>query len=261
MPPGLWENDRTNGFATPGTFSSDGCDDFDVRSAEVPPGVPDLYYLSRSGHGHTCPTLGVTVAVMATSAGIPTGNENHLDHFSIGTTPVDVLAVDLNGDGILDLLTADTTQGLVKVLGGASGPSMWNETFVDQNAYSSGSNCASVAAGDISGDGVPDAVIACAGQVHLWVQATSSGKGTGAFNAAGVLNLGTQLNQVALYDMNSDGILDVVAVDAGSGAANAGTIVIALGQGGASFATPTTTAVNAIPGLACRRRCERRWHP
>ena len=62
---------------------------------------------------------------------------------------------DLDGDGVPDLVTANSGPGNVSVLLGNG-----DGTFQSQQAFGVGSGPFSVAIGDLDGDGVPDLVTA-----------------------------------------------------------------------------------------------------
>lgn len=99
----------------------------------------------------------------------------------IGTTTINfAVALDVNGDGILDLVmsegyTGNGVFGLAISLGNGDG------TFQPTVVYQSGTDkfIGGVAIADFNGDGIPDAVIP--GEQGIWI---FIGKGGGTFNAA-----------------------------------------------------------------------------
>jgi hypothetical protein len=83
--------------------------------------------------------------------------------YETGGEPVSVKAADLNGDGLQDLVTANFsngTHGLSLLPQSAANPG----TFLAAETYDTGDYAsASVAIGDLNGDGLPDLVVANAG--------------------------------------------------------------------------------------------------
>jgi hypothetical protein len=137
-----------------------------------------------------------------------------------------------NGDG-----TFKTTSQLTQLFSGATAP--------DPGAY----QLALIA--DINKDSNPDLFVLSGLSLNspsLTLQ-TYLGKGDGTFNAPttvagvkppGTLN-GTQSAPIALEDMNSDGSLDIVALESDPTTQNLD-IAIALGNGDGTFKTPTITS-------------------
>jgi len=134
---------------------------------------------------------------------------------------------DLNGDGILDLVTASNGDISVNaLLGNGDG------TFTPVNrAITTGFvNSFYVALGDLNGDGRLDAVTVTNGAQGVTVML---GNGDGTFQAPQTYDLGgLPGTSIAIGDMNGDGILDLVAV-AQSG--NAGSVVVLPGVGDGTF--------------------------
>jgi hypothetical protein len=75
--------------------------------------------------------------------------------YSVGTGPQAIVAADLNGDGHLDLITANAGSNNISVQIGNSGG-----TFQAAQPYAAGVGPAAVAVGDLNGDGKLDIVTA-----------------------------------------------------------------------------------------------------
>src|SRR5262249_23352977 len=150
--------------------------------------------------------------------------------FSITNYPTGIstssLAIgDLNGDGRLDLVTANiggdplatpTPAGTISVLLGNGGG-----TFSSATPYPTGSVLPSSAAiGDLTGDGRLDLAVANYGSPTSLVPAGTVsvflGAGNGTFPAATPYPTGTGLpgaQSVAIGDLNGDGRLDLVVAN------------------------------------------------
>ncbi|MDB5235008.1 MAG: hypothetical protein JWR44_2001 [Hymenobacter sp.] len=150
--------------------------------------------------------------------------------YSTGTAsdPVSVALGDVNGDGRLDIVTANNNSNAVGVLFGQVGG-----TFAAAVSYSTGANSIplDVKLGDVNGDGRLDIVTA---NQNTSAAGVLLGQVGGTFAAATSYSTGANslpLN-IALGDVNSDGRLDIVATDYDSNA-----VQVLLGQAGGGFST------------------------
>ena len=130
----------------------------------------------------------------AFAAPVPTG---------AGTDPLFLVAADLNGDKLLDLLTASYDDGAIAILyNNKSSPGTFNPPVMLSSPGAS-----QLAVADVNGDGLPDIVSADFG-VSLFVQTSP-----GAFAAPISLYSGGA-NWVAVGDLNGDGAPDIALTDA-----------------------------------------------
>jgi len=151
---------------------------------------------------------------------------------------------DLNGDGKLDLVLADTgPQGSITAVNVLLGTG--DGKFAAAVNYALGGHLddmhlsgyrASVALGDLNSDGKLDIVAA------NWSTNTVSvllGTGAGKFAAHVDYATGYNPGSVALGDMNADGLLDLVTMNA------VGTVSMLLGKGDGTFAPTVDYAAGA----------------
>jgi FG-GAP-like repeat len=153
--------------------------------------------------------------------------------YVVGGTPTAIAAVDLNGDGKIDLVVAAGT-GLSVLLntgGGAFSPAVQLST-----PYSA----LSIAVADLNGDGRPDLIAADKNESSTGDLSVFLNQGGGTFAPAvnyvvGPTNSNATVS-VAAGDFNGDGHQDVVAT-------TGVTFAILLGDGTGILGTPTTYSI------------------
>jgi len=144
--------------------------------------------------------------------------------FAAGSRPVFVSVGDLNGDGKLDLAVADWSDGpggLSVLLGNGDG------TFGPPTKYFTPPRSATVAIGDLNGDGKPDLAVASGNDATVSVML---GRGDGTFGDPRPLAVGSLPSCVVIGDVNADGKLDVVVAGTGPGL-----VSVLLGNGDGTF--------------------------
>ena len=125
--------------------------------------------------------------------------------------PVSIAVGDFNGDGILDLATANENSGNVTVLlGNGSGG------FIPATGspFAVGAGPVSIAVGDFNSDGIPDLAVANYGSSNVTVLL---GNGSGGFTPAtgSPFTVGTSPASIAVADLNGDGIQDLAVANSG----------------------------------------------
>ncbi len=131
---------------------------------------------------------------------------------------------DFNGDGKLDLVTANNVDNTVSVLLGNG-----DGTFASQVTYPVGNYPSSVATGDFNGDGKLDLVTTNYNDNTISVLL---GNGDGTFASQLVSPVGKSPSAVAVGDVNNDGNLDLAVVNTFDN-----TVSILLGNGDGTFNT------------------------
>ena len=149
-------------------------------------------------------------------------------NYGTGSKPDSVAIGDLNGDGKLDLATANTASNSVSVLIGNG-----NGTFATAQSFGAGTGAGSVAIGDFNADNKLDLVTA---NTRPGVNSVSVliGNGNGTFAAAVQYPVGTNPSSVAVGDLNGDGKLDLAAANSGGT-----TVSVLLGNGDGTLGAQT----------------------
>lgn len=128
--------------------------------------------------------------------------------FSVGSDPVQLAAADLNGDGIRDLVVANSGSDSVSVL--LNNPSRPGSFFPAVD-FPCGPAPLSVAIGDLNRDGIPDIAVAVADGVEILFQNTAV---RGVFFPPFFLALEGGAFSVAVGDLDGDLIPDIAAAGA-----------------------------------------------
>jgi hypothetical protein len=160
----------------------------------------------------------VSVLLQIHSGVVPTPSFAPAVDYATGIQPIAIKAADLNGDGKLDLLTANygatfgpNNQGMSVLLQGST-----PGTFAAPVNYATEYRASGLAVGDLNGDGKPDVAVACEGlpgspgAVSVFLQdPAAAGALLPAVNYRGAFGpMG-----VAIADMDGDGRPDLVLAD------------------------------------------------
>jgi len=145
-----------------------------------------------------------------------------------------VVPIDLNGDGKIDLVIAGSpTLGSSGGIGVCFGNG--NGTFQPPVTYAVADDFGFVMIGDFNGDGIPDAALAS--ELGVWI---FIGKGGGVFDP-GVLSISvSNTTGMVSADFNGDGKLDLAFGISGA-------FEVAFGNGNGTFQTPVSYAVSGTP--------------
>jgi hypothetical protein len=153
---------------------------------------------------------------------------------AVGPDPFSVASADFNGDGVLDLVSADQSDNTVSVVLGNS-----DGSFTPPVSYPTGPAPTAVVAGDFNGDGNLDLAVTngnCTYNSRVGIQCGSGtisillGNGDGSFQPHFDYAVGTYPSAVAAGDFNGDGELDLAITNNQDG-----TVSVLLGNGDGTF--------------------------
>jgi len=157
--------------------------------------------------------------------------------YGTGNKPMWVALGDFNGDGKLDVATANQLDGTVSILLGNG-----DGTFQPAVAYAAGVSPETVIAADFNGDGKLDLAVDSMGGDSLSVLL---GNGDGTFGPPASFTTGVDPRQAITGDFNGDGKLDLATANYGSG--NGDTVSILLGNGDGTFQSHVDYTVGSGP--------------
>jgi len=167
--------------------------------------------------------------------------------FAAGTTPAAVIAADLNGDGRLDLVTANFNGDSIAVLLNMSMPVSPLPMFAPQQNFVAGTRLAAIAAADINGDGRLDLVVVDNQASTVAVLLNTTPPGASAISFAPLQSYAVEANPsaLAIADLNGDGKADLVVTSPGSGMVSVLFNTTAPGAPVADFASRQSFAAGA----------------
>ena len=146
--------------------------------------------------------------------------------YGTASNPISVAIEDLNGDGKLDLATANYISNTVSVLLGTG-----DGTFGARTDFETGREPYSLVIGDLNGDGKPDLATA---NKHYSTVSVLLGNGNGTFGARTDFGTGTEPSCVAIGDLNGDGKPDLATANEVPN-----TVSVLLGDGNGTFGAKT----------------------
>lgn len=159
--------------------------------------------------------------------------------------PAFVRAVDVNGDGADDIVSANSRASFhdsISVL-----LSNGDRTFQDERSFRAGTaDPKDLTAGDLNGDGWAD-VVTVTGTDSSGTATILWGRGDGSFPAPDQLAVGRGALAVALGDLNGDGRLDLVTGNSPSYLNPGSSVSVLLGRGDGTFEPRVDYALDGTP--------------
>jgi hypothetical protein len=171
-------------------------------------GKPDLAVANAN-------STSVSVLLNTTSPGADIPTFSTKADFTTGGTPYSVSIADLNGDGKLDLATANLGSNNISVFLNTTTPGNAIPTFSTKTDFTAGTNPISISICDLNGDGMPDLAAAnfSANTVSVFLNTTLPGALIPTFSAKSDFAAGANPQSVSVSDLNGDGKTDLVTAD------------------------------------------------
>ncbi|MHB8953754.1 MAG: FG-GAP-like repeat-containing protein [Pirellulaceae bacterium] len=175
-------------------------------------------------------TNGTSVSVLT---GRGDGTFSAPESFPAGIAPHSLTTGDFNGDGLLDLATANAGSHNVSVL-----LSHGDGTFAAPLNFAAGSPFGGMTAADFNGDGTPDLAIPNSG---IDVVTVLLGKGDGTMTTQYTVGAGETPRSLTTGDFNGDGVLDLAVGNFG----DVSSVSVRLGMGDGTFGEATAYEVGS----------------
>jgi hypothetical protein len=194
---------------------------------------------------------GIIPSTVSVLLGKGDGTFGPAQNYAVGGAPVSVAVGDLNGDGKIDIITANDNGTVSVLLGKGDGTFQSDLNFALPTEGGLTQTPLSLAVGDFNKDGKLDVVVTAHAVYSGYYTSTDNGyvnvligNGAGGFSADNVYALGAvDPPSVAVADFNGDGNLDL-AVNEGSA------VGVMLGNGNGTFQSAQNYAVRAGWGYA-----------
>lgn len=212
---------------------------FSVIAADINgDGKPDLVVQDYFGNS------GISVLLNTTAPGAMISSFAAQQSFAVGSHPNSVTAADLNGDGKVDLIAANTGDGTISVLLNTTVPGVGVASFAAQQAFIA-ENPMMTAVADINGDGKPDLIVGGSSAVTLLMSSTAPGAMTMSYNDPQYIAAGPAPEFLVAADANGDGKPDLLVADYD----NAVSVLRNITEPGASmaaFSAPITIGITPL---------------
>ncbi len=164
-------------------------------------------------------TVNNTAATVSVLLGNGDGSFQTASQYAVDPSPIQALVVDVNQDGIPDIVIVNSSGSVSVLLGNVDG------TFQAKRTFAVVSSPVAIIAGDFNGDGIPDLAVASGDSSLVSVLL---GNGDGSFQPARNFGSAENASGMAVADFNRDGNLDLLV-------AGANGLFLLLGDGHGGF--------------------------
>jgi hypothetical protein len=160
----------------------------------------------------------VAVLFNTTVPGAATPSFSAIHAFPTGIRPISVAAGDLNGDGKLDLAVVNLLSNSVSVLLNTTSPGATAPSFSAKQDFATNFNPASIALGDLNGNGKLDLIAtnSNSNNVSVFLNTTATGAGTSTFAGKQDFDTSARPVSIAKGDFNGDGKVDLAVANVDS---------------------------------------------
>jgi len=182
---------------------------------------------------------GISILLNTTSTGAAAPSFSSNTDFVSGTQCHGVAAGDINGDGVLDLATANTTAATVSVFLNTTTPGASTPTLSAKTDLATLTSPYVTLLKDINGDGKLDIIVSeqAGNSIGVFINTTTPGASTPTFSARFDFASATGPTHMTIADFNGDGKPDVAAA-----CNNVGMISVFLNTTTIGSSTPTFAA-------------------
>ncbi len=163
-------------------------------------------------------------------------------NYATGTNPISIAIADFNGDGKLDIATANVVDSTISILLGNG-----DGTFTAGATLVAGNYTVQLTVGDFNGDGKVDLAVTNLFGNNVMV---FLGNGNGTFAIPLTVSAGLAPSGIAAADLNGDGKVDLVVTNQSVGGANpvvGQTVSVLLGNGNGTFQPAVPYATGSSP--------------
>jgi hypothetical protein len=161
--------------------------------------------ISGTFSGNGAGVTNVTLGSLSANNDISWGNFLPASTNSTGNNPYSVIAVDVNGNGKLELITANSSANTLTVLTNAG-----NGVFGISATLNVGNEPENVISADVNGDGRPDLISGNFASGTLTIYTNNGSGGFGSNATVVVSGIGSGVGTPCAVDVNGDGKVDLL---------------------------------------------------